>query len=407
MTETSQATTLRQLLSLPGVRRLWTAQFVSLVGDFMALFAVVSLASFRWHATASQIAGISLAYMLPLAVFGPVAGVCIDRWNLKCTLLASDLVRALLVALLLRARQFNQIYAILCAISAVSTFSLPAQAVTLRRLVPRHSLLAANAFLQQTILITRLACPAFAALLASRAGANSCFYLDAASFVVSASLVAGLLIPPAPSAPATRRPLLNDLTAAVRLILRHTGLAFALFAITAASFAISCFSPLIAVLARDVLHAGVRAFGFLSTAIGLGTLAGTQTVRHLAPVRCHRNFIVLGLAVMSVGIILIGYARVVALMASGAFVLGAGLGFLMLPAQTLLQTETPLTFAGRVSSAVMSLVSTAQILGLILSGVLAGIIGLRPVFFFSAALLLAAAVVAWSSSPKSFPPATG
>jgi len=59
----------------------------------------------------------------------------------------------------------------------------------------------------------------------------------------------------------------------------------------------------------------------------------------------------------------------------------------MVPAQTLIQSETPLPMVGRVSSGVMSLISAAQILGLTLSGVSSAAIGLRPLFFSSAALL--------------------
>jgi len=68
--------------------------------------------------------------------------------------------------------------------------------------------------------------------------------------------------------------------------------------------------------------------------------------------------------------------------------MGFGVGLLMVPAQTLIQSETPLSMVGRVSSGVMSLISLAQVGGLLLSGLLAAAIGLRPLFCASAALLL-------------------
>ena len=76
------------------MRRLWYAQVVSLLGDFLALFAVISVVSFRLHGTPAQVTGVQISYMLPLALLGPLSGVFVDRWPLKPTLVASDLIRA-------------------------------------------------------------------------------------------------------------------------------------------------------------------------------------------------------------------------------------------------------------------------------------------------------------------------
>ena len=43
------------------------------------------------HGTPNQITGVQIAYMLPLVFVGPIAGVFVDRWPLKPTLVASDL----------------------------------------------------------------------------------------------------------------------------------------------------------------------------------------------------------------------------------------------------------------------------------------------------------------------------
>ena len=61
----------------------------------------------------------------------------------------------------------------------------------------------------------------------------------------------------------------------------------------------------------------------------------------------------------------------------------------MVPAQTLMQRETPHDMLGRVASTQISVIFFAQILGLVLSGMLAQIFGVRMVFFFCAALSLA------------------
>jgi MFS transporter, DHA3 family, macrolide efflux protein len=57
------------------------------------------------------------------------------------------------------------------------------------------------------------------------------------------------------------------------------------------------------------------------------------------------------------------------------------------PAQTMSQQETPSQMIGRVSSSFMSLISLAQVLGLLLSGYLAQRLGIRPLFMVSAGML--------------------
>lgn len=105
--------------------RLWTAQFVSVMGDFLALFAILSVASFRLHGTPEQLTLISLFYMLPMAVIGPVAGVFVDRWNVKTTMISSDLIRCVLAFGLIFANSLTSLYVLLFAISLVSTFFSP------------------------------------------------------------------------------------------------------------------------------------------------------------------------------------------------------------------------------------------------------------------------------------------
>src|SRR5450631_2306868 len=84
----------RDVLRIDVMRRVFSAQFVSLFGDFLALFAVIAVVSFRMHGTPAQLTGLQIAYMLPIVFVGPIAGVFVDRWPIKPTLISSDLIRA-------------------------------------------------------------------------------------------------------------------------------------------------------------------------------------------------------------------------------------------------------------------------------------------------------------------------
>src|SRR5436190_21588302 len=97
------AMTFRDVLRIDVMRRVWYAQVISLFGDFLALFAVIAVVSFTMHGTPNQITAVQIFYMLPMIFVGPIAGVFVDRWEIKPTLVASDVIRAALALLLIPA----------------------------------------------------------------------------------------------------------------------------------------------------------------------------------------------------------------------------------------------------------------------------------------------------------------
>jgi MFS transporter, DHA3 family, macrolide efflux protein len=98
-----------------------------------------------------------------------------------------------------------------------------------------------------------------------------------------------------------------------------------------------------------------------------------------------------GLAGIGGGALLLGAVPSSTATIAGAFVIGFAFAAIMVPAQTLLQRETPHEMIGRVSSTNMSVALLGQIGGLVLSGVLADVFGVRMVFILCAGLAMAMA----------------
>jgi MFS family permease len=380
--------TLKTILQHKPFRTLWLAQFVSIFGDFLALFAVISLITFRWHGTAIQVTTVLIAYMLPIAVISPVAGVFVDHWNVKRLMIASDLIRAALILRLVFVHDFVQICVIFVLLSAVSSFFAPAQSVTLRTIVPAEGLLAANALMQQAFFVVRLLSPFAAGVLVSRLTEKSCFYLDVASFVFSAAMLSGLTIVRAARAQSekTVKSLTQDFLQGNKFIFTHAGLSFVFIAMAVAMFVLSSFSPLISIYIRDFLSADPFWFGVISAMVGVGMIAGTQLVTRLAK-RSKIHVVLSGLLSLGIGVAILGAFRNIPMASLSTFMMGFAIAFVWVPAQTMSQQETPPAMVGRVSSSFMSLVSIAQVLGLVLSGYLAQKLGIRPLFLASAAVL--------------------
>src|SRR4051812_48316005 len=134
MATTSPTPDQGHILRMPEFRTIWLAQFVSIFGDFLALFGIISLITFRMHGTAVQVTTVTVAYILPIALLGPPMGVLVDHLDTRKTMIVSDVVRAGLVLLLLFTRDVQQISAVMFVISVVSCFFIPAQSVTIRTL---------------------------------------------------------------------------------------------------------------------------------------------------------------------------------------------------------------------------------------------------------------------------------
>src|SRR5215212_4800639 len=301
------------VLRITVMRRVWYAQVVSLFGDFLALFAVIAVVSFRMHGTPAQLTGLQIAYMLPIVFVGPIAGVFVDRWPIKPTLISSDLIRAVLALLLIPATSLWQVYAVLAALSCVSAFFGPAQTVTIRSHVPLAGLMSANALMQIAFMGSRIVGPSVAGVLVGRFTPAVCYAIDVISFLVSAMLIASVAIVrpaslQAPTGSSSNRihAIWVDMRAGWSFIVHHAAILFFVIAMAAGLFTIGCFGPLISIYVRDTLHASARLFGYVSGMVGVGLLVGTQAIRQVARRVSDTSLVLWGLVGIGAGVLLLG-----------------------------------------------------------------------------------------------------
>ena len=387
------------VLRIVPMRRLWYAQIVSVLGDFLALFAVIEVMTFQLHANARQVTTLQIAYLLPIAVLGVISGVFVDRWPLKPTLVSSDFLRGGLCLFLLLVHQVWGFYAVLATISVVSSFFSPAQGVAIRSIVPIHGLRSANALLQQAFFIMRIIGPFAAGALVGLFGAHFCYWADAASFLASGTLIASLSLvkeraavtvaPPTEEQPASGLARIGrDMKVGAGFIVHHAALFFVIVALAAAMFVMGCFGPLIAVYVRDDLHAAPKAFTIASMLIGVGMMIGVNALNALAKRVSNSAQVYAGLLGIAAGTLTMAAVPHPAALYGGCALIGFACAGIIVPSQTLIQQETPQALLGRVGSTVMSCIFTAQIAGLLLSGVLAELTSVRRVFALSTGMLL-------------------
>ncbi len=337
-----------------------------------------------------------ISYMLPMAFVSPPAGVFVDRWPVKPTMVSSDLIRAALILILLRSTSLWAIYGVLMALSAVSSFFVPAQTIGIRSVVPPEGLMSANALNMQFMQVTQILTPGVAALLVKWLGEKSCFVLDSATFLFSAGMVASIAIGrAAPGAGKALGTVFADMRDGLRYIFTHATLAFVILSMGAGLFAIRCFSALIAVYVRDILHASTGLFGTVSVLVGVGMIVGTQAVTRMGKSVSKERLMMGGLFVVAFGILTLAVFGSVAITVLATLAMGFGVAMVVISAQTLMQGQTPMDMLGRVTSTLMSVMMLSQVAGLALSGSIAQVVGIRNSYYATSALLVLIAAAGW------------
>jgi MFS family permease len=390
-----------EVLRVPIMRRLWYGQLISTFGDFLALFAAINYFAYQLKFPADKMTSLQIAYMLPIAVLGVLAGVFVDRWPLKPTMIVSDVSRALLCLLLLVAKSPLEFYGIFAVLSVFSSFFGPAQGVAIRSAVPLHGLRAANALMQQVMFGMRIIGPVIAGVLYYFLGARICYWGDSISFLCSATLIASLALtrplaealnaaeggdkPPAPKGLAS---ILPDMREGISFILHHAALLFVILALAAGMFVLGCFGPLIAVYVRDVIHGATGLYTWASTMIGIGMFVGVNFLNFFGKKVPNTYLVYGGLGGIAIGLCVLFALPYIWATMLGCLIIGIAVAGIVVPANTLIQQETPAALMGRVGSSTMSFVFGAQLLGLVLSGILADRLGVQKVFAVCAALLV-------------------
>jgi MFS family permease len=330
------------------------AQLASSVGDFMVL-AMLPFAIFSIGGSIGQV-GLALAgQAIALALLMLFGGAIGDRRSRRTVAIAADLVRfasqgAVAVLLITGHAQLWQLICAQAVLGAGTAFFLPAMNGFVPEVVRAKQLQTANALRGMATSGAGALGPAVAAVALAAAGPGWAFAADAASFLLSAALLAGLRAPAGRALTAPRGgSLLSDLAEGWSEFRRRTWiwvvvLEFALLnALVFAPFFV--FGP---TLAAESLG-GAGAWAAILAAMGLGELVGGLVAIAWKPAR---PLLVATTAVVSwtAPLLLLATLAPVGLVAAGAAAAGASLALFGALWETTLQARVPAEVRSRLSS---------------------------------------------------------
>ena len=364
----------------PRLRRLLAALAVSQAGDWLYNVALLALVFERTGSTA-WVGAATAARVLPMVIGAPLGGVVADRWDRRRVLLASDWLRAGLMALLALVALTAAPIVLAPLLAAAATLAgapyPPAVAASTPRLVGDEDLASANAARSAVAAACVVAGPALGAVLLVFGSPAAAFAANAATFALSALLVAAI---PAGSwsagTGAVRKA--GGVRAGAVALASHPVARRLAGADLASSFVYGAQTVLLLLLSRR-LGAGEHAYGWLLAALGLGGVAGAAF-----SARIGRG----GLPLLAAAVALL--ALVTGLPAALALALAAGAGAVAVEVlvDTGLQRELDDDVLARAYGVYFALTIGAIAAGSLAAPVLASALGL------SGALAVVAAVPA-------------
>ena len=392
---------IRELVRLRPFRLLWLGQLISEAGDGLTNLTLLLLVNALTGSTAA-LAGMAIVLAIPPLTIGLVAGTYVDRIDRRRIMLASDLVRGVVVlgfVLVGSVSTLWLLYVLAFVQSSVGTFFTPARGAILPRIVPREGLLAANSLGQATRVVSSVVGSAVAGLVVGVGGAFwPAFVIDSLTFLASFALIARLptttgAIEPSVHAAAGVR---ASLAAGLRTIGTSRILSTTILVVAVSMLGLGAVNVLFVPLVIRVLHVGPVWLGpvemaqssSMSLASGLlGVLA-----RRLSP----SSIVTIGVAGVAATIAAVGAVSAIWQLLALLFVLGWFVVPLQAALVTILQGSTPDAERGRVMSVVGASMSAASILSMGFAGIVGDAIGVREVFFLAGAIVGVGFLVAFT-----------
>jgi MFS family permease len=388
--------------------RLYAAgQAVSLVGDRIALIALVFLVIRLSGSYAPALALFYVARVAPTLAGGLIAGYIADTADRKTLLITADVTRGVLLAIVpvVTAVSLATLYPIVIVLYGLTVLFTTTARAMLPDVVPEAQMTSANALLVGLETGADLAYVVGGALIAALPIAAS-FYVDAVTFGVSALAISAMHIPsPRVALEQTLAGVARRIRDGLQYLLSQPFLKWSTISSIPAPICVGGVFVLSPLYASEVLrHSGGLAgplrngafrFSVLEVAIGLGGLIGTVVAPRLATHLPRGALFAFGMTGFGVVIALLAFISNMYVAAVVMALSGLSNSLVQVAGSTLLQALTPSEMRGRVLAARITIIQTGLGVGAALAGWLLVWLPLHTIWLVLATLMLFAAALAW------------
>jgi MFS family permease len=377
-----------------GFALLFWATAGSAVGTYLAALALsVDILdrtdSGRW------LAALLIADFLPLVLIGLTLGPLVDRLSRRRLMVVSDLVRAATFLTLPFVDEPAAIVA-LAAVNGIATgFFRPAVWAGMPNLVRNDEREQATSLLMTVENLAWIVGPVLAGGLLAASGPDIAYWVNAATFVLSASFVARIPAASLRSDDPITRGHWADLRDGLSLVVRSRHLVTVLVVWSAAGIGTACVNVAEVPLAKNEIGAGNLGLGFLVAATGVGLAVGSffaaPALGALGMTRLYGG----SLMVMGFGFGIASASPTIAVAAVLAGVATVGNGAAIVCNQVLVQRGAPDAMRGRALAVLMSSYYAVLGLSMAAAGILVDAAGARAAWALAGIVYLAASMLAF------------
>jgi Na+/melibiose symporter-like transporter len=368
------------------------AGLISLTGDWVLR---TGLAFYVYTLTGSTLAsgGLLLTSFLPLVVLGSLAGVFVDRWDRRRTMIATNLLHAIVLLPLLLVRDESMlwvIYLVVLAQGCLQQFFRPAEQSLVPLLVEPQHLVTANALNNQSNDIARLVGAALGGILAAVGGLTLLALVDAASYLIAMAFLLGVRHRAArvvrERTTGAVRQLKNEWVEGIRICLAGPAMRLVFVFGLVTGIGEGAMSTLFAPFVSSELGGDGTAYGLITSSQAIGGIVGG-----LVAAAVGGRFV--AAKVWGAGAVLFGLIDLAlfcyplfwdSLVPAYVLMMLVGLpgAFAIVGAMTVIQRLTEDASRGRVFGALFAAEGVAVLVGISASGILGELVGIIPILIF-------------------------
>ncbi len=379
---------------------LWLSQLISKIGDNFAVVAALVLINELAARTGLAVVALGMAVTIP-QLFALASGVFVDRFSRKGVMIATDMLRALVILLPLLVTSAGHLYLLYLAaflVMGLGAVYIPARNASIPNMVPEDHLLTANALIQATELVSLIAGASLATLVISLTSVATAFVVDALTFVASALFLLAAHIPqglpvPVPTAPRNEfRRFWEGFVEGMRYIAGNKHLWQLMAITTVATLGLSATVLLAAAYFKQLLGISAQYVGLLQATEGIGMALGAVLISTYASWARSRQIVSVTMIVLGLGILALAFSPRYWLVLTGALVVGLCVVSARTTLAAMTQALVPNARRGRVESAMVTVIGLGTMGALIISGLLGDIVGPESVFIFTGLVVLAAGI---------------
>lgn len=384
---------------------LWFGGLISFTGDWV-LF--VALPIYVYSLTNSVLATglMFMVAVLPSIVLGSVAGVYVDRWDRRRTMVVANLAAAPLLLVLFAVHSAEQvwiIYLFSLAMNSIRQFARPAENALLPKLVGKEDLVTANALNSLNDNLARLIGPAVGGVVLAWWQFPAVILLDAVSFLIAGLMVAFISAPPSVTRAtvaeddevAPSKGVLHEWLSGLRVV-RSNRIVAALFLLVGVNqLAEGILNVLFVPWVKDVLHGGSIEFGWILSAQAVGGLFGGMVIGRLGKSAKPAQLVWIGFVLLGAIDLLIFNAPMLLLAVVLMALVGIPVVGLQAGIQTLFQTSVADQYRGRVMGAWATTGALLILMGQGIATFSGGDVDVVMMLSIAAGLDVVAGIVAW------------